>query len=180
MALTEALISEGPASDARELMLYGQFVGEWEFDWTEYDDGGAVRAAARGDWIFGWVLEGRAVQDVWIVPGREYGTTLRVYDPRTGTWKVTWNGPIQGTRASFVARVSGGEIVQEGVSAEGQPLRWIFSDIRDDSFRWRAVYSVDGGRSWRLRTEMNVQRNPAQGSLSQLAGRASSHGAAPA
>ena len=68
--------------------------------------------------------------------------------------------------------------MQEGVSAEGQPLRWIFSDIRDDSFRWRAVYSVDGGHSWRLRTEMDVQRKPAQGSLSQFAGRASSHGGA--
>ena len=90
MALAAALISDGPAVEhARDLMLYGQFVGEWEFDWTEYDDHGDVRAQARGDWIFGWVLEGRAVQDVWIVPGRECGATLRVYDPRTGTWQVT-------------------------------------------------------------------------------------------
>ena len=40
---------------------------------------------------FGWALQGRAIQDVWIVPAREgraegegdrmYGTTLRIYDP---------------------------------------------------------------------------------------------------
>src|SRR2546425_5180290 len=48
-------------------------------------------------------LEGRAVQDVWIVPSRSarqapgvsapgilYGTTLRVYDPRSDLWHIIW------------------------------------------------------------------------------------------
>jgi hypothetical protein len=38
-----------------------------------------------GEIHFGWVLEGRAVQDIWIrpkrpVPSTMYGTTLRVFD----------------------------------------------------------------------------------------------------
>ena len=52
-------------------MLFGLFVGEWEFDWTGYDEDGDETLTERGEWIFGWVLEGRAVQDVWIIPGRE-------------------------------------------------------------------------------------------------------------
>ena len=32
----------------------------------------------RGEIHFGWVLEGRAIQDVWILPGFFYhGTTLQ-------------------------------------------------------------------------------------------------------
>ncbi len=60
----------------------------------------ARRAGASGEWHFGWALEGRAVQDVWIVPPRgelrrgdaaanvnSYGTTLRVYDPDIDAWR---------------------------------------------------------------------------------------------
>jgi hypothetical protein len=100
-----------------------------------------------------------------------------VYDHRLGAWRVTWNGPIQGVRRTFIARRLGDTIVQKGKTEQGQPLRWIFSDIREDSFRWRSVHTTDGEQSWRLREEMDVQRKPAQGSVPQLAGRANSHGA---
>ena len=86
------------------------------------------------------------MQDVWIihertrrgragVPEGEYGTTIRVYEPRAGTWNVTWNGPVQGVVRTFVARRSGDEIVQDGRDEDGRPLRWIFSEITPDSFR---------------------------------------------
>ena len=64
-----ALQATGPAADRADRMaLYGQFVGSWDLDVTEYRDDGPVQR--RGEWHFGWALEGRAVQDVWIVPPR--------------------------------------------------------------------------------------------------------------
>jgi hypothetical protein len=169
-ALLEALAAEGPDPEhAEELMLYGQFVGEWEFDWTGYGEDGEPTLSERGEWIFAWALEGRAVLDVWIIPERgrrgrpdvpegEYGTTIRFYDPRANDWKVTWNGPIAGARRTFVARGSGDEIVQEGETEDGHPMRWIFSAITPDSFHWRSLYSKDGERTWQLREEMDVRR----------------------
>ena len=76
--------TKGPAGEhADKLMLFGQFVGDWEFDLIEIRPDG-TKVNAKGEWHFGWVLEGRAVQDVWIVhslkPGgtaAEYGTTVR-------------------------------------------------------------------------------------------------------
>ena len=59
-------------------------------------------------------------------------------------------------------------------------MRWIFSDIADDSFHWRSVYSTNGEQTWRLQEEMQVQRKSAQGSWSQLRGRLNSQGATPA
>jgi hypothetical protein len=160
-SLAGALVADGPYPDhAEALMLFGRFVGEWDFDWVAYGRDGEQSTAERGEWIFGWVLEGRAVQDVWILPSREYGTTLRFYEPRLDVWLVTWSGPVNGARRTFVARRSGDEIVQEGRTERGYPLRWIFSEIAEDSFSWRSVVSEDGERTWRLREEMHVRRKP--------------------
>src|SRR5262245_46725741 len=50
--------------------VYGWLIGSWELDVLRY---WAVDVAARhikGEAHFKWVLEGRAVQDVWIMPRR--------------------------------------------------------------------------------------------------------------
>src|SRR5919202_1411929 len=62
------LAADGPSEDrADKLMLFGQFVGDWDVDFTVYGADG-TRQTEKAEWHFGWVLEGRAVQDVWIVP----------------------------------------------------------------------------------------------------------------
>jgi hypothetical protein len=169
--LADVLVASGPHPDhADALMLFGRFVGEWDLDWAEYDGNGEPSTTERGEWIFGWVLEGRAVQDVWILPTRasrnraetrEYGTTIRFYDPRLDVWLVTWSGPVNGARRTFVARQSGDEILQIGRTSDGLPMRWIFSAITDDSFTWRSLSSKDGEKTWQLHEEMHVRRKPA-------------------
>ncbi len=163
------LAADGPAEDlADKLMLFGQFVGDWDVDFTVYGPEGAAHTE-KAEWHFGWVLEGRAVQDVWIVPRRgereragpvksDYGTTIRFYDPSIDAWRVVYVSPLQGDVLTFVAREVGDEIVLEGRDAEGAPMRWIFSEITEQSFRWRRVVSEDGGESWRVHKEMRVRR----------------------
>jgi hypothetical protein len=148
-------------------MLFGQFVGEWELDCTEHHADGTTRSY-QGEWHFGWALEGRAIQDVWLYPPRsangataqrgEYGTTVRFYDPRIGAWRVFWAGPVLGVVRTFVARQVGDEIVLEGLREDGSRVRWIFSEIEPRSFRWRAVVSADDGATWTLVQEMAVRR----------------------
>ena len=89
----DGLESSKPAPELADKMnLFGQFVGDWRFDYVGYKKDG-TSFKAKGEWHFGWILEGRAVQDVWIIPGRpernnpgtpkgEYGTTVRFYDPK--------------------------------------------------------------------------------------------------
>src|SRR5690348_17298313 len=78
-----ALLAEKPASEHQEkLMLFGQFVGSWNFNGVEYRDDGS-RPTDKGEVHFHWILEGRAIQDVWRETERSdsdakfYGTTLR-------------------------------------------------------------------------------------------------------
>ena len=57
----------------------------------------------------------------------------------------------------FVGRPIGDEIVL--VSDEDDPqLRWRFTDIRPDSFRWRGELSRDGGATWESEEEMHATR----------------------
>ena len=90
-----ALHSTGPASDrADSLKLYGWLIGRWTMDATVYR-GDGTRHQGPGEIHFGWVLEGRAIQDVWIFPGVFYGTTLRVYDPNIDAWHILWSDPLR-------------------------------------------------------------------------------------
>ena len=75
---------------------YGWLIGSWELAVVGYDDEENV-TRSTGEAHFAWVLEGRAVQDVFINPRRSergpsspkfanwYGTTLRVFDPSIGS-----------------------------------------------------------------------------------------------
>jgi hypothetical protein len=163
-----ALLASGPAAQYRQkLMLFGQFVGDWEFQGVEYHADGS-RVTDRGEIEFGWVLEGRAVQDVWIERERSdgkvktYGTTLRVYDPKMDTWRIVWIDPPTGSEQLMVARKVGDQIVLEGKDREGIAIRWIFSDIKPDSFHWRGERRF--GTSWRVYEECFPHRTkPTQG-----------------
>lgn len=166
----KALVAQGPSPAFEDrLALFGQFVGDWEFDMTLIQKDG-TKKIGRGEWHFGWVLRGQAIQDVWIAwddissqpngPPSEHGTTLRFYDSKIEAWRVVWVGPVRGSLITFIARKAGSEIVMEADSRPGSPerSRWIFSEISPQSFRWRGVKSADGGKTWLLQQEMNVRR----------------------
>lgn len=150
-----------------ELNLFGQFVGSWHLEVKNFPEEGPVVTAA-GEWHFARVLDGRAIQDVWIVPRRdriaagaavtEYGTTLRVFDPSIGAWRSTWFGPVRNRVLPFIGREENGEIVLSREESDGELTRWIFFEIATRSFRWRADTSTDGGKTWRTEQEMRVWR----------------------
>lgn len=167
----EGLGADGPAPElADKLHLFGQFVGGWEFDWMGYDSDGSIQTIeGKGEWHFAWALEGRAVQDVWILPSREerlrlgvpvdeYGTSIRFYDPTIDAWRVAWSGPVNMNVRTFIARQVGNEIILEGTNAQGLPLRWIFSNITKQAFDWRNLISEDGGQTWRMQEKVEVRR----------------------
>lgn len=172
----EALRAPGPlASQAAQMTLYERLLGDWTVEVIDHEKDGSRRTSV-GEVHFAWVLEGRAIQDVWIVPvraarrpdlpetGNRYGTTLRVYDPRAGVWRVTWINPVTGVRNDLVGRQQGDEILQEGTQPDGSLIRWVFSDVTEDSFHWRGESSADGGKSWRLEAEFLGRRAGSAGS----------------
>jgi hypothetical protein len=165
----DALAAEGPAADRGWKMdLYGWLVGSWDLDVRELTSDGTTRRRP-GEWHFGWALEGRAIQDVWIVPPRSagrdapdasdyYGTTLRVYDPRIDAWRIQWTEPVSQSYLSMVGRRQGDDIVQAGEGPDGTRIRWSFTDITPDSFTWRFEASTDAGATWHERMRFTATR----------------------
>jgi hypothetical protein len=154
----EALNTDHPAHDRADRMgLYGWLIGRWGMDAVIYKDDG-TKHTDRGEIHFGWVLEGRAIQDVWILPGVFYGTTLRVYDPGLDAWHILWSDPLRQVYMRQIGRARGNDIVQEGKNDAGAATRWSFTEITPNSFRWLGERSPDGGAAWQLQAEFFAQR----------------------
>ena len=148
--------------------LFGQFIGEWEFDWYGYETG-KEKQHEKGEWIFSWVLDGRVVQDLWIIPERnrrnqpglpkgEYGTTLRFFNEKTKVWNIVWVAPVNSRINTFEAKKNGEEIILTETSNNDIKMKWIFSSIQKDSFYWKRIESDDNGENWKLTQEMIVRR----------------------
>lgn len=166
----DALCAQGPADDrAGRMDLYGWLVGSWDLDVTRYQADGAV-IRRKGEWHFDWVLEGRAIQDVWIVPPRgsragnaadnrnSYGSTLRVYDPHIDAWRIQWTDPVTLNFLTMIGRKRGDDIVQIGTRPDGVVNRWSFCDITRDRFLWRGELSHDDGATWRTEVAFDCRR----------------------
>jgi hypothetical protein len=87
-----------------------------------------------------------------------YGSTLRIYNPVIDAWQIQWTDPVTQNFCTMIGRRDGEEIVQHGHNASGSPIRWSFSQITPDSFRWRGETSPDCGATWRLDSEFFARR----------------------
>jgi hypothetical protein len=169
--LWEVLGAPGPeTSRAAKMRLYEPLVGSWRVEVVDYAEDGSKRTQV-GEWHFAWVLEGRAIQDVFVVPlrsqrkagevpgpGNRCGTSIRVYDPRADVWHVTWNNPVTGAFNRLVGRRAGDDIVQEGRDDNGAFIRWSFREITPRSFHWLGEDSKDDGKTWHLAVEFFARR----------------------
>jgi hypothetical protein len=149
---------------------YGWLVGSWELDVCRYWATDVSSLGIKGEAHFGWVLEGRAVQDVWIMPRRAdrgakldktrnmYGSTLRVWDPSIEAWRITWRNPAGDHHEEQIGRRSGNDVVQIGTRNDGTPTRWTFTEIAADSFHWLGEALATDGRTWILEGEFLAAR----------------------
>jgi hypothetical protein len=156
-----AFVAEGPRPElAEELAMFAPLMGSWDLRVFDYQPDGTVRESSA-EWHFSWALDGRAVADVWINPSRaergphndgEWGLSLRFYDPLIGAWRSTWHGPKRGWVIPFVGRPTNDGIELTG-EVQGTRHRWVFSELTEDSFRWRREETSDGVLSIRQRFE---------------------------
>ncbi len=132
---SNALLSEHPTMP-EDAQLFAPLVGSWDLIVRWLDESGKVSREGMGEWHFAWVLEGRAIQDVWIVPPRkdriplrnyEYGTSVRFYDQNLKAWQSTWIGPAHTVVYTLLARAQGHQIVMETTPQNKPRMRWSFA-----------------------------------------------------
>ena len=154
----------------RDADIHGFLAGSWALDVRRYAGVDVARDGVRAEVHAAWVLEGRAIQDVWIMPERSarhpglsrdrnmYGTTLRLWDPSLSAWRITWSNPAGNHHEQQIGRRIGAEIVQLGTRANGRATRWRFVDITADSFHWLGDALQPDGSTWALEGEFLARR----------------------
>jgi RimJ/RimL family protein N-acetyltransferase len=166
-SLAEALLADEPlAAESARLALFGQFVGAWDLEWHGPGRDGSQIVIA-GELHFGWILGGRAIQDVWRVPSSPsdaglmrgfHSSTIRFYDAAIDAWRSTWLNPLNGSVRRFIGRPTDDGIVLDGLDDDPHLLE--LHRIEPDSFTWIGEVSVDGGSTWVGEEVMYARRRP--------------------
>jgi hypothetical protein len=166
----ESLSSSGPhPSLGAHADTFGRLIGDWEGEYHEFGPDGHVTSGPM-ELHFSWVLEGRAVQDLWISPPRRmrrantppskediYGATVRVFDSVDTVWRVVWFDPTSRIRSDLVGRRVGDDIIQVGFYKD-RPIKWTFTEIKPQSFVWSGYRLNDDGVSWLREGEYRLHR----------------------
>lgn len=138
-------------------------VGSWDCDYGFHRDDGSVQHK-KGELLAGWVLDGRAVQDLFISypaageKDRRMGTTIRFFDTALKQWRIIFISPQFNYVVTVQGHSEGDRIVLHGTDVDAAPIRWSFNDIKSDSFVWRGEKSHDGGKTWKLEEEHHMKR----------------------
>lgn len=166
LAFLEALPAPRRAHELADVDdIFGFLIGSWDVDAVLHDSDGRTQAT-RGEVHAAWVLEGRAIQDLFIFPrradraagipttGDRYGTSIRTYDRTLNAWRVTFINPAaDDTSAQLIARRNGDGIEMEGKLADGTPIRWRYVTITPTSFHYTAE-RLRPGETWQLYLEL--------------------------
>src|SRR5438094_9891966 len=109
-AMIKALEAPGPhPSLGDQARVFDRIAGTWDCDYSFRLDDGTVRHS-KGELLVGWILDGRAVQDLFITyPAngeheRRIGTTIRFFDTALKQWRIIFISP----QFNYVVTVQGG------------------------------------------------------------------------
>ena len=157
---TNALLSEKrsgiiPAEDD----WYAPLIGDWTFDYHE--PGGRH---LKGEWFFRRVLEGTAIEDIFICPSRdtketnpqpdgEYGVAVRMYDSRRHCYDMTYICTKGTTRLEI--HNEQGRIVCTVLDDPAN--KWMFSEITETTFHWENITVMENGE-YKVNCELFAKR----------------------
>jgi hypothetical protein len=85
-------------------------------------------------------------------------TLVCVWDASIAAWRITYINPVTGQRDELIGRRIGEDIIQVGTHQEGTPIRWNFTAITPNSFRWTGEALEPDGITWRLEGEFIAHR----------------------
>ncbi|EJP21759.1 hypothetical protein HMPREF1142_1937 [Peptostreptococcaceae bacterium AS15] len=158
----EALVGE----NTENKNIFTPLLGEWEIEWVD-GKGTENERHVIGEWLFSEILNGEGIQDVFICPSRteriinpqpdaEYGTTIRIYNPKKQKWDICY--ACLGKMVYLEAEKVNDEIILTNKSETENLNLWIFSDITADTFHWENKTSFDKGATWIINGEVYAKR----------------------
>lgn len=114
-------------------------------EWAEYEGTSVVRKVWDGKANLGELeVDGKS--------GHLEGLSLRLYNPETRLWYISWSNSRDGQLGPPMIggfQKGRGEFYNQE-SLDGKPIfvRFIFSEISTSHFKLEQAFSGDGGKSW--------------------------------
>jgi hypothetical protein len=114
--------------------------------WVEYEGKAVVRR----------VWNGKASLEEFEADGPNYieGLTLRLYNPQSRQWSQFWSVSNDGSLSQpMIGEFKNGRgefYDQEPLNGKEIFVRWVWSDITQNSCRFEQSFSNDGGKTWEL------------------------------
>ncbi len=155
-----------------ELAHWSKLIGYWSTTEERLrQDGSSWEPSKDADWSFYWSFDGWGIRDDYMSPPaseavedeskRQRGTNLRIYNPTTEQWVMTWLTVQSTTPASFTATSTDEEIVMLSDIANPQGFfgRITFFDMQENSFEWKLEWSKDK-ESWAEVYKIHGTRKP--------------------
>jgi hypothetical protein len=144
---------------------FGRLVGAWDVEYTDFTKSGKT-LHRTGELHFGWVMDGRVLQDLWVVDPsgtskeREVYTDLFYFEPKAGRWHIVSVDPYAASVATFVgSAIDNDRIVMESHDlAPTETHRWSFNDMNLGLLVFRDEISSDDGKTWELKSEYHMKR----------------------
>ncbi len=143
-----------------ELQHWGKLVGQWSTEGESLKrDGSGWEHSGSADWDFFWAFNGWGIQDNYTSPPlsekledestRQHGINLRIYNPDTKQWVLTWLTTRSPVPSNFTAVSSDDSVVmmRDDKDANGNYRRITFFDMTENSFEWKMEWSQDK-ESW--------------------------------
>lgn len=138
---------------------YAPLLGDWKFEY--YEPGGRH---LKGEWFFRRVLEGTAIEDIFICPSREtketdpqpdgeYGVAVRMYNKEERCYDMTYIC-TKGTTRLRIQKEQG----KIACTVLDKPEnKWVFSEITENTFHWQNVTVLENGE-WQTNCEVFADR----------------------
>ncbi len=138
---------------------YAPLIGDWRFDYSEPDG-----RKLEGEWFFRRVLEGTAIEDIFICPSRdtkelnpqpdgEYGVAVRMYNQTRRCYDMTYICTKYTKRLEV--RKEQGKII---CTVQDDPAeKWVFVNVTDTTFHWQNIRVLEDG-TWRVNCEVFASR----------------------
>ncbi len=145
---------------------WGKLAGVWDCSIERLLPSGNWVQGGRATWVWKYILDGFAVQDLWFVKWINLppvlagshrdvsGTNLRMYLPAEKRWEAVWFFNGANTTSRFDAISDDDKVIMTGVTARGH-ARITFFDITDTSFEWKSELSKDEGKTWQETTRIH-------------------------
>ena len=160
------LISEAPDSISDKIAQWGKLVGNWDIVVDMLDEEGNVAQSFDAEWNWFYIMNGLAIQDVFILPRRAenidpsnyfIGTGIRVYDDKNKKWQTTWIDTSTKKIEMREAASSDKEIIIIQDSEDGSKLKYTYYDMNDNTFRWKQE-SMNNSGGWKVTQTVVAKR----------------------